>query len=241
MIPMSDQKYSIHFDMPLKKNPYPGLYIAFEGIDGCGKSTQLHLTRQYFEKQKKHVVLTSEPMQSGSIQEIIRDALFSKIKIPSRAYQNLYSADRVVNHTDIVEPALLEGKVVLTHRSFWSAVAYGILDLGEDYREKTESHIEVAHGIFSYYHQFISPDITFYLKVSAEKAVERLSGMEKEKDIYEKGSKLKKISHGYDTLIERFPQEFIVIDGEKPEEEVTREIVKGIEKIDKYPNKQIVK
>ncbi|MGE5041422.1 MAG: dTMP kinase [Candidatus Levyibacteriota bacterium] len=221
--------YPVHFTMPLKRNPYPGLYIAFEGIDGSGKSTQLHLVKKYFEDLKKDVILTSEPRQEGQIQEIIRDALFSKIHIPSRAYQHLYSADRVVNHAQVVEPALEKGSVVLTHRSFWSAVAYGILDLGEEYRGKTEAHIEIAHGIFSYYHQFIAPDITFYLKVSAEKAVERLSEMEKEKDIYEKGSKLKKIAHGYDTLVEHFSPAFIVIDGEQNEEEVTGQIIQGIE------------
>lgn len=220
---------NIKLDQDLKRNPYKGRYIAFEGIDGCGKSTQVGKIRKHLESLGKKVVVTSEPMAHGPIQEVIRDALFSKVKIPSRAYQNIYSADRSVNHAEIVEPALKNGNIVLTHRSFWSAVAYGILDLGEEYKPSIKAWpIIVAQGIISNYHQFIAPDKTFYLQVSARLAVERLKEMDKEKDIYEKGEKLAKVVYGYDTLVRKFPDEFIVIDGEQDEQSVTNEIIKHL-------------
>lgn len=232
--------YPIYFTQDLKRNPYPGLYIALEGIDGCGKSTQVEKVREYFEKQNKQVVMTSEPQATGEIQKIIRDALFSKVKIPSRGYQNLYSADRILNQEKIVIPALKAGRIVLTHRSLWSNEPYGVLDLGVEYDFSKVWSILVSQGTFSYYHQFMVPDMTFYLKISAQNAAIRLSGMSKKKDIYEKEEKLSKIARGYDTLVSQFRSEFVIIDGKKREDEVTRDIIQKIEKYLKaHPKKSI--
>lgn len=223
-------QYQVNFTQTLKRNSAKGLYIAFEGIDGSGKSTQLEEIKKYFEEKNRAVTVTSEPQAEGQIQEIIRNALFEKVKIPSRAYQNLYSADRVINHEEIVEPALTRGDVVLTHRSIWSTPAYGLLDLGEEYDFKKLFSVLVSQGNFSYYHQFMAPDIVFYLKVSAERAIQRLQGMEKKKDIYEKVDKLAKIVKGYDTLTTRFPDVFTVINGEEDAEKVTQAIISYIER-----------
>lgn len=100
--------YPLSFKKELKKNSFPGKYFAIEGIDGSGKSTQLESVKKYLEKVGKKVILTSEPMATGMVQEIIRGALFSKFKLTPRAYQFLYSADRAINHATVVEPALQE-------------------------------------------------------------------------------------------------------------------------------------
>ena len=219
-------RYPVKLERTLRRNPYKGLYICLEGIDGSGKSTQVEKIKSYFEKKGKKVVITSEPMAEGPIQKLIRDALFAKVKIPSRAYQSLYSADRSVNHATIVEPALKRGDVVLTHRSNWSTIPYGIIDLESEYSFSHKAWpIATAHGLFSYYHEFINPDITFYLKVSARKAMERLKAMSKVKDGYEKGEKLAKIVYGYDTEVAKFPEEFTVIDGEQNEDKITKDII----------------
>ncbi len=225
-------KYPLKFELDIKRNAYPGKYFAFEGIDGCGKSTQVEKIQAYLEEKGKEVVVTSEPMAEGAVQEIIRGALFSKIKLTSRAYQFLYSADRVINHKTIVEPALREGKIVLTHRSNWSTIPHGIIDKGGEYSFNDKAWpIAVANGLLSSYYEFLMPDITFYLKVSAQKAVERLKLMDKEKDAYEKGEKLAKISYGYDAEIAKFPEEFMVVDGERDEDAVTKEIIAKIDQI----------
>lgn len=224
-------QYPISLSLDLKRNPFKGRYFAFEGIDGSGKSTQVEKIKKYLEEKEERVVITSEPMAQGKIQELIRDTLFSKIDIPSRAFQAIYSADRGVNHATIVEPALKRGNTVLTHRSFWSAVAYGILDLGENYDFSKASSLLVSQGIISSFYQFFAPDKTFYLKVSAEHAIKRLQEMKKEKDIYEKKEKLAKIITGYDRVVKEFPDEFVIIDGEQDEEEVTVEILKHVASI----------
>lgn len=219
-------KYHIELHQDLKRNPYPGKYFAFEGIDGSGKTTQVEKIKKHLENLGQTVVITSEPQHDGPVAGIIRDILSAKTKIPSRAYQDLYSADRVLNHENIVEPALKRGDVVLTHRSIWSTPAHGLLDLGGGFDEAKLASLLISQGNFSVYHQFLCPDKTFYLKVSAKHAIERLHNINKGKDIYEKEEKLAKIVTGYDRVVAEFPNEFVVIDGEQEEEKVTEDIIK---------------
>lgn len=222
--------YHIALDLELRKNPYKGLYIAVEGIDGSGKTTQVEKLSQYFTKKGKSVVVTSEPRKRDSvIGKLIHQILQSKIKAPSVALQYLYSADRVINHKTIVEPALKKGKTVVSHRCFWSAIAYGVFDKGIfDYSSDETQVLLVAHGLLSMYHQFIVPDKTFYLDISADVAMRRLLGMKKVKELYEETEKLEKIIVGYRWLAKQFPKEIIVIDGEQSEEAVFAQIIKKL-------------
>jgi len=223
----------VSFDLPLKRNPYKGLYIAIEGIDGSGKSTQLHALREYFEQKGKAIELTSEPKSELVTGQLIRKILSAEIKIPSNSWQYLYSADRVINHEQFIEPALKNEKIVITHRCFWSVLPYGIMDrTGSEYDYSVAQSLLVSQGILSYYHQFIAPDITIYLQLSVDEAMKRLSQMDKEKDMYEKKGKLQKIAKGYDWLLQQFPREFTIINSEQSVEKVTEEI---IEKIERFP------
>lgn len=224
-------KYHIEFDITLRKNPYKGVYIAFEGIDGCGKTTQVEILKNYLEEKGKRVVVTSEPRKKGSaVGKLIGEILQSKIKVPSASLQYLYTAERIINHKDVVEPSLKAGKVVLSHRSLWSNLPYGLLDRGiTNYDSPDTKLINVTQGLMSLYHQFIIPDITFYLSVSADTAMKRLTAMDKVREVmYEKKEKLEKIAKGYEWQIKQFPKEIVVIDGEKSEEEVTGEIIEKI-------------
>lgn len=221
-------RYHIEFDISFRKNPYKGLYFAFEGIDGCGKTTQTEIIRKYLEKKGKKVVVTSEPRKEGSaVGKLIREILQSKIKVPSQSLQYLYTAERIINHKEVVEPSLKIGKVVLSHRSLWSNVPYGMFDRGIiNYDSPDTKFINITQGLMSLYHQFIVPNITFYLRVSAETAMKRLNVMDKVKEVmYEKKEKLEKIARGYEWQVKQFPKEFVVIDGEKSTEEVTQNIV----------------
>lgn len=226
-------KYHVEFDIDLKRNPHKGLYIAIEGIDGSGKDTQILQLKEYFSKQKRDVIVTSEPQSDLLVGKVIRKALKEKIKLPPVALQYLYSADRVLNHEQIVLPALNEGKIVLSHRVFWSAVPYGLFDKIMDkmdgkYDLSQRAHLMSAQGILSMYHQFVVPDKTFYLNISVDTALDRLSRRKKTKEIYEKREALEKIKKGYDLLLHEFSKEFVVIDAEKPIDEVTQDIIKKI-------------
>lgn len=219
-------KYHIEFDIDLKRNPYKGLYIALEGIDGSGKTTQVEKITEYFKSKGKKVVRTREPRKVGLIGDIVQKVLQGKIVMPATALQYLFSTERVIHHEELVIPELKKGNVVVTDRCFWSAIVYGILDrTGDRYQHKTADQLLIAMSILSIYHQFIVPDRAFYLKISLETALLRVSKKKDMKEIYEDKKKLKKIIEGYNIMVKRFPKEFVVIDGERSSEEVTQEII----------------
>lgn len=218
-------KYHISFDLELLENKYKGKYIALEGIDGSGKSTQLHLVAEKLRQENIAITLTSEPRSDSVVGKIIREVLSSKIALPGVAFQYLYSADRSINQATIVKPALEKGETVLSHRSLWSVVPYGVMDRDEKINAANADILMVAQGLLSQYHQFICPDITFYLDVPVDLALQRLAHMDKQKEIYEKKEKLEQIKKGYTWEIEKFPEKFVVIDGSKSEMEITSDIV----------------
>ncbi len=223
--------YHVAFDIDFKRNPYKGLYVVIEGIDGSGKTTQVERLAKYFESQGKTVVVTAEPRKNkGIFGELIQAVLLSQTKIPSVAFQYLFSADRAVHHEELIVPSLTEGKVVISDRCFWSAVPYGILDQmtqkDNEYSYDIGKVILVAQSILSMYHQFMVPDTTFYLDISVPQAVKRLAGKQEEKEIYEKKETLEKIVLGYKWLLSQFPEEFTTINGNQDVEKVTDDIIK---------------
>lgn len=219
-------KYHLELDIDFRRNPYKGQYIVLEGIDGSGKTTQIERLYEHFTSQGKEVIRTREPRKDeGLIGELIQKILNGKTTVPSIAIQYLFSADRGMHHAELIEPALKEGKIVISDRCFWSAVPYGVLDLKEDFDSNTAKYIQVSQSILSMYHQFLVPDITFYLDIPIERAMDRLSKKPHVKEIYEEEKKILKAKEGYEWLLKEFPKEFKVIDGARPVEEVTEEII----------------
>lgn len=219
-------KYHLDLDIDFRRNPYKGIYIVLEGIDGSGKTTQIEKLNEYFEDKGMEIVTTREPRKDeGLIGELIQKILNGQTKVPSVAIQYLFSADRGMHHAELIEPSLQKGKMVISDRCFWSAVPYGVLDLEEDFSDNTAKYILVSQSILSMYHQFIAPDITIYLDIPVERAMDRLSKKVHEKEIYEEKAKILKAKEGYDWLLKEFPKEFVVIDGTQSVEKVTEEII----------------
>lgn len=226
-------KYHIDFELDLKRNSDKGLYIALEGIDAAGKTTQLTELSSYFKSKGKKVVTTREPRKEGFIGDIIHQVLLGKVKIPAKALQYLFSTDRVIHHEELILPALERGDVVISDRSFWSAVVYGILDKNEEnYQVESTDQLLVAQSILSFYHQFTVPDVTFYLKIPLSESLKRMEEKHKEdtKEIYEDKNKLEKVIGGYDWLFEKFSPEITEIDGAGSIEEVRDRMIAEIEK-----------
>lgn len=219
-------KYHVEFDIDFKRNEARGLYIAVEGIDGSGKTTQVEKLVEYFKSQGREVVKTREPRKNeGLIGELIQKILHGKTTIPPVAFQYLFSADREMHHEELIKPSLQAGKVVVSDRCFWSVIPYGIMDLGGDVDENTREYLLVAQSILSMYHQFTIPDFTFYLELPLDTAMERIQQGGEEKEIYEDREKLAQTIKGYNFLLQKFPEEFKVIDATKSVTEVTEEIV----------------
>lgn len=222
-------KYHIDFELELRKNPYPGLYIVLEGTEASGKSTQVRKLAAYFRKQGRDVVTTREPRKEGVIGDMVHRILLGDLKLNPVAFQYLFSADRMLNHKDIIEPALKEGKIVISDRNFWSALVYGILDRSEkNFNKASMDQLLVAQSILSFYHQFIVPDLTFYLKVPLGISLKRLASKSEAKEIYEDEGKIKKIIKGYEFVFGEFKDEVTVVDGTKSIDQVTQDMIKKI-------------
>jgi len=225
-------KYHVSFDIDFKRNPYKGSYIALEGIDGSGKSEQTEKLAAYFAAQRKEVLIVSEPRKDSNIfNDLIHRILLGKISLSPIALQYLFSADRVQNQEEVVVPSLKAGKVVISHRVFWSIIPYAISDLDPKLYENTAQFLLVANNVLSMYHQFILPDVTFYLDVSVDEAMKRLQKRKnKLKEFYEKEEKLRKHVIGYQWEMKQFPKEFIVIDGNQAPEQVMQEIIEKLKR-----------
>lgn len=221
-------KYPVSFDIDLKRNPYPGKFIAVEGIDGSGKTTQVKFLSEFFKKQEKKVFITKEPT-GGVVGQLLKKIIEKEIRVPEASIQYLFAADRVSHLEEMIIPRLKKEGIVISDRYFWSAVAYGLADqeeIGDGER------LLVAQSILSFYHQFILPDFTFYLDVSIETAMKRISRRHREggREYYEEKEKLEKIVKGYKYIIDKFPKEVTVINGERSVEEVTEKIISKLPK-----------
>ena len=224
-------KYRLEFDIDFKRNTYPGRYIVLECVDGSGKTTQVERISRYFKSQSKKVIVVSEPRKKGLVGDLIQKVLYGQVKIPAVAVQYLFSADRSIHHEEIIIPALKAGTTVISDRSFWSAIVYGILDkTGGTYNDRDANAFFIAQSILSMYHQFLVADYTFYLKVSLATALSRLKKEGKKQEIYEEEGKLTKIIDGYDWLVSKFPEEFIVVEGDNSVIKVTNDILDKLPK-----------
>ena len=224
-------RYDVSFSIDFRRNPYKGFYIAFEGIDGSGKTVQAERLVEYFREQGKSVLMVSEPRRTGLIGRVINEFLQKRVKLPPISLQYLFSADRISHQEEIIIPALKRGEVVISHRCFWSAIPYGIMDRSEKkYNYEAGDALLVAQSVLSMYHQIMIPDTTFYLNVSSETALNRLLKMGIPQEYYETKEKLTNVKKGYEWMIKKFQKEFVVVDGERSSGEVTKEIIDKLPK-----------
>lgn len=215
-------QYHVKFDVDLKRNPYPGKLVVLEGIDGSGKTTQTLKLAETLKKNGTKTVFTKEPTGSV-IGRMLQDVLSGKLRLPPVSFQYLFAADRAVHQEEIIK-YLKKGITVVSDRYLWSALIYGMLDIDALDNKNDRERLMTAYSILSMYNQFIIPDLTFYLSVSARVAMKRIAQKTQKIEIYEKEEKIKKLITGYDWLAKKFVKEITVVDGEGEVEEVTRDI-----------------
>jgi dTMP kinase len=105
--------------------PTEGIFIAFEGGEGTGKSTQSKLLAQWLEQEGETVVLSREPGGTDLGKELRQILLGHETgEINPRAEAMLYAADRAHHVGSVIRPALSRGEVVITDRYFDSSIAY---------------------------------------------------------------------------------------------------------------------
>ncbi|MBU4231991.1 MAG: dTMP kinase, partial [Proteobacteria bacterium] len=110
-----------------------GVLLALEGVDGCGKSTQAGLLATALRERGLEVVLTCEPTD-GPLGQQIREYFQGPTRyLSAKEELNLFMADRREHVEKVINPALAEGKIVITDRYYYSSVAYqGALGLDPD-------------------------------------------------------------------------------------------------------------
>ena len=142
-----------------------GLFITFEGADGCGKSTQLCLLQNYLENKGFEVVITREPGAKGFGEEIRKLLLHYDGYISPKCEAFMFLADRAQHIDTIIKTAVNEGKIVLCDRHTDSTIAYQGYGRGEDI-EKLKYLNNIATGGFS-------PNLTLVYDVDTETALKR--------------------------------------------------------------------
>lgn len=143
-----------------------GLFITFEGIDGCGKTTQLNMLAEYIKESGKDVLVTREPGSVG-LGEKIREILLNYDgEVSSNCEAFLFLADRAQHIDVIVKPSVDAGKIVLCDRHTDSTIAYQGYGRGVDI-ERAKTLNKIATGGFV-------PDLTFVFDIDVETALERV-------------------------------------------------------------------
>lgn len=214
-------KYNVNFAIEFKENPYKGKLIAIEGIDGSGKTTQAQLLCKALGSKGLTSHCTKEPTDEPT-GKMIRQVLSGELMMPPVALQYLFNADRAVHQEQFIRD-LEKGEYIITDRYFWSSVAYAIADLTE-----VDDYYLTVFSLLSFYNRFLIPDITFYLRVSPKIGTDRIEETGKKREIYDHQEKLVKIRKGYEFLLEKFPEKFVIIDAEKNIEEVSEEILEKV-------------
>jgi len=179
------------------------MFITFEGIDGCGKTTQLKLVSEYFSNKNIKTLIIREP-GGTNLAEKIRDLLLSKSSdITDISELLLFAAARNSLVTNVIRPAIINGTVVLCDRFYDSTTAYQGYGRGLDLQQ-----VELINKIAT---DGLKPDITFYLKISIEGANLRSSRRKKDR-IEDAGNKFfENVLNGYDNIANNEPERVKII------------------------------
>lgn len=193
-----------------------GLFITFEGADGCGKTTQLNLLKDYLTKKHFDVVLTREPGGKG-LGEKIREILLNYDgEVSNRCESFLFLADRAQNVDIIVTPAIKQGKIVLCDRHTDSSVAYQGYGRGLDI-EQIKALNNLATG-------GKQPDLTLVFDVDIKTSMKRV-GSHKDRMESSGIEFFNRVRNGYLELAKQEPDRIKVVDSTTSIEDVHKQVL----------------
>jgi len=211
-----------------------GLFITFEGLEGCGKTTQAKMLFDFLIKQKIPSIYTKEP-GGTKIGDKIRKILLDQ-KNDGMDYKTemlLFLASRAENVRLIILPALKEGKIVISDRFYDSTTAYQGCGRGIDLKIiKQLNGLVVGDAI---------PDLTFILDIDPYEGLKRSasfgnsSEMRFEEEFLSKkiiGGKLflERVRQGYYQLSREESERIKIIDANRSKEEIFNEIVEIVKR-----------
>ena len=209
-----------------------GFFITFEGGDACGKSTQIELLKEYLNKSYPgKVVFVKEP-GGTKLGEKIRNLLLHDLSVQmcGKAELLLFMASRVELYEKVIKDALNSGKIVIADRYYDSTVAY----------QGSARNIMPKQKILSFNRELLdglTPDITFYLKLSPADAFARITDRTADKLESEGLAFQERVAKGYDYVAKKEHSRFCIIDARNSIEQIHLQIKnildKKLKKLDK--------
>ncbi|MBX3042598.1 MAG: dTMP kinase [Candidatus Kapabacteria bacterium] len=196
------------------------MLITFEGIDGCGKTTQLKLVAEMLESRGFKVHSLREP-GGTDVSEAIREILLSsKSKLNDITELLLFESARSNLVESIIKPALAKGDYVLCDRFFDSTTAY------QGYGRQIDLNViqncnEIATG-------GLKPNLTFYLRLSLQESKKRAGSREKDRIEKAGDNFFLRVIKGFDEIAANEPERVKIIDASGGIDETKIEIFKHI-------------
>lgn len=201
-----------------KKNVSKGNFIAFEGIDGSGKSTQIRMLNARMKEQGIYCYTTMEPTDSP-IGSLIHQIMMGRIKTDNKVIAALFVADRLdhlLNDVNGIVNKINEGTTVITDRYYFSSYAYHSVDMPMDWVIKAN---EQSSNI-------LRPTVTVFIDISPDVAIERIAKNRFHQELFEKKSRLFKVREKYLEAFDKLREEecIIKVDGNRSEQEIADDI-----------------
>ena len=190
---------------------YSGVFIAVEGVDGSGKSTQIKLLSEKLAELGYIIHTTTEP-SSGKLGPILRYYL-SNPNSQHAVDALLFAADRIEHYYEEILPKLQSGSIVICDRYKLSSIIYqGLNGLSEDWIAMINNKVP-------------DPDLTIYLDVSAEIAVNRFENNRNKLEKFETYDNLNSLIKRYELYK---PKNTVVINAEQSVEKVLDNLTKMV-------------
>lgn len=193
-----------------------GLFITFEGCDGCGKTTQLELLAKYLTSQGYSVITTREPGAKGLGVRLREILLNYDGEVSSNCESFLFLADRAQHIDTIVKPAIDQGKIVLCDRHIDSTAAYQGYGRGINLEQINYLNNIATSGL--------KPDLTLLFDVDTQTSMARVG---KNQDRMESAGILfqEKVRNGYLEIAKNEPQRIKILDAKKSIEQLHQEVL----------------
>ncbi len=205
-----------------------GFFITFEGVEGCGKTTQIKLLAELLATRGISAVLTREPGGcpiADKIRTILLDA--ENNALSPLAELMLYAAARAQHVTEVISPALEAGNIVLCDRFCDATVAYQSFGRGIERRVIDNLNGHACHGVLPNLTVLFDCDPVVGLE-RARRRIEATCGLREERFELEALDFHHRVRNGYLHLAKEDPHRFVIIDASETVEEIFAAILSQV-------------